>query len=1230
MKPTASKRLFSLLLAVVMVFGLLPAVALPASAQHITGQINASGITPNEGLILEGDTTLEMDTDLAVDYIRGDYDLVIQGTGALTVYSDGAGIEVWQLDCYSDLTVQTKGPAIDVQDTLYIENNYTFIAGGGVYADMGVTIHCNNATIGGDTYGIRSTYEDITLNGVFDIGALEHALVADHGSVILDGTVNCNSVDSLSYCVEAYNNITTNTTVDLKVTGGSGMIARHGSVVLMGDNIYVEAAAGGAIVSEESFVSISANTLGALSMGGNPEKATNPYGISAKERVYAYVEKQAGIAGADYGIYAETGDIVLEGGGNFVIGAAGGKKGDCIGIFAPGGYINMTGSFQVESDLGQTIVAGGELNITGNLDATSEEEYDADVPFSERATKSVQAASFTFNGESLRVKGQGGIGAETGDVLIGANEVAISAYSYYGILANNVHIEAGYLWVESYNQATDLSTDYSGIAARQSTYIDADVGTIRGATGIDSLYETSLGGELTIEGIEASGVKTGEMKGTGRLNITGKEKGIDAVAVYFDGIQMDVYGQAGIYATYEVVLAGNVNITATGERNSGICSANSYVYLQGNIVIDTNGWYGIYTATDLTMNEGYYKITGPSGNAQAVKLGGDLYMDAELQIMEPTYGHVNGNEIYGAGDSPAMELEIYTPIEEVSLYINTPSSGEQPAWSAEGIYGLDTRCTVDKVEWFEDGEQIFFGSTFTAGKRYTVQITISADGDYRFNADLWGRINGEQVSTYMTQQREIVLKADLGTCPTTITNVAMTVTAPVEGNTPSTYVTDNNTAYGVKSQDVQWLVSDDGVSYTSMAATDKFVGGKYYRITMDVKLAGNNYTFKVDASGVSVQPDVLAMVNSHLAKTTKAYDQDPSRVITVSYDFGKCNDYIIEEVTVVRVTAPVAGEKPTYTAAVEGTGYQLRTDYTRYEDDYYPWLDIEEADRKYYIVNGIGWYDMTASDWLHAKECFIPGHEYKLIAYLKTQDSFEFAHSKYYEPTVTATVNGNSAIASLTGSDCVYMQQVEYTFTCKRQEIYNVMVYLDTPQAGKTPADYPLTTAYPEYYVGDANYGFSGDGVYWFDSQGNILEADDRFVQGEKYRVEIKLIPTQLEGSSLCEFTYPVTAYVNGKEVVTKGDWDSVYASSATVYIYYTFTKGATAPAVQPEYLPGDVNGDGQVTNDDVVKLLWHCLFPEGNEIVGDGDLTGDNDITNDDVVKLLWHTLFPEQYPLG
>ena len=79
----------------------------------------------------------------------------------------------------------------------------------------------------------------------------------------------------------------------------------------------------------------------------------------------------------------------------------------------------------------------------------------------------------------------------------------------------------------------------------------------------------------------------------------------------------------------------------------------------------------------------------------------------------------------------------------------------------------------------------------------------------------------------------------------------------------------------------------------------------------------------------------------------------------------------------------------------------------------------------------------------------------------------------------------------------------------------------------------------------------------------------------------------------------------------------------------YTTSVGTEPTPPETETVPGDLTGDKEVNNDDVVLLLWHTLFPEEYPITVSGDFTGDGETNNDDVVLLLWHTLFPEEYPL-
>ncbi len=65
------------------------------------------------------------------------------------------------------------------------------------------------------------------------------------------------------------------------------------------------------------------------------------------------------------------------------------------------------------------------------------------------------------------------------------------------------------------------------------------------------------------------------------------------------------------------------------------------------------------------------------------------------------------------------------------------------------------------------------------------------------------------------------------------------------------------------------------------------------------------------------------------------------------------------------------------------------------------------------------------------------------------------------------------------------------------------------------------------------------------------------------------------------------------------------------------------------DYLPGDVNNDGKVTDEDATYLLMHTFYPEDYPVRQDCDFNHDGEITDEDATYLLYYTFFPDDYPL-
>ena len=417
---------------------------------------------------------------------------------------------------------------------------------------------------------------------------------------------------------------------------------------------------------------------------------------------------------------------------------------------------------------------------------------------------------------------------------------------------------------------------------------------------------------------------------------------------------------------------------------------------------------------------------------------------------------------------------------------------------------------------------------------------------------------------------------------------AIFVTAPKEGQLPNYTVSVDRpacyTAMGGSNNYTQyrfWFVSDNGVdNWKLMDKNTAFVAGKYYKFAVEMQTKAG-YAFPTMVSYDGCEPYIWAMVNGNYTKAHKTYNMDPNHYVTIYYEFGMCNDSVIENIVINNVTEPIAGEKPTYTASIHGSGYYIDVDKNSYYDAY--WVN----EKWYYIKNGIGWFDLTESDWVYENESFIPGHEYEVKVFLKTEDGYTFYHSRDYDMLFTATVNQFVASGNTSTSQGLVEQTICASFTCQGKKISTVMISgLSTPKGGEHP-DYAFKVAYPEWYQLDPNYGGTG-GVVWFSSDGTQLFPDDVFVAGEKYRVEFKLIPTKLQGADTCQFVSPVSAYVNGKQVVADGEWDMVYAKSNAVNVYYTFPKEASAPVGK-----GSVGGSIIRVNDSADNVTVQ-LIPQG------------------------------------
>ena len=413
-----TKRIISLLTALVFFLCAFPAMALPVAAQNIIGLMNASGVRAGEGVVLFGDTTLVMDQDLTVPSIQGDYHLTIEGSGKLTVNGSDNGIDVKSLHCTSDLFVQPGWHAIEVSETVYIHNTDSFIVGG-IYAGGHIDIQCNNATIAGNGNAIFSSLGNITLSGgTFDIGANGIAVEAETGGIYMTGDFTVNS-----------NNGRTIDTAKGEVVIEGSLKSVSGAkfdpdVHFINRDFYSVGAAGGF-----NFYGTTLEVTGLGGIRGGAINADSDISITA-DSVSIITERYYALCGEN--IYVDSDELWLENEGseenenvtyNFSTVLAdkdvtlSSESGGIVGEIA----LNVFGTLTLNGNF----VAGGDPDHDNPLIRANRMEANGNLVLRNDTGVAVETSeSFSFNGQSLSIEGYGGIDAD-GGVNITADSTTI-------------------------------------------------------------------------------------------------------------------------------------------------------------------------------------------------------------------------------------------------------------------------------------------------------------------------------------------------------------------------------------------------------------------------------------------------------------------------------------------------------------------------------------------------------------------------------------------------------------------------------------------------------------------------------------------------------------------------------------------------------------------------------------------------------------------------------------
>lgn len=479
-------------------------------------------------------------------------------------------------------------------------------------------------------------------------------------------------------------------------------------------------------------------------------------------------------------------------------------------------------------------------------------------------------------------------------------------------------------------------------------------------------------------------------------------------------------------------------------------------------------------------------------------------------------------------------------IGSVTLSVTEPVIGKAPDYNVtcidnnnENLYRIDTaenkNGAVNGIKWFNNTDSKIMSASdkFEEGKEYTVSVRLEPNTGHKFALDtgvgtrtaVSGYINGS--SAKVTLAGDTVLEIYVSKTfiiPAKISFVEITdIIAPVAGQKPEysgTAAGGYSLTSGTLDNFKNGMYWYDTTSQALLKDGATFTEGHQYRVFLCLS-ADDKYEFATDASG---NPKITASVNGNSAKAIKYMNNSAKELINVYYDFPACQKPVITSVSIENLPTPQAGKNPEYTATIASEGLK------------------PASVNNTFTKNGICWSHKTQGFDLTPTSIFFGGHHYIATLRLDVQSGYELSK------TVTATVNGKSATASISGGQVI----VKYELECPEYKIDKVDITgVTVPAIGNSPSN-DMQCADPNLYVVKSASWYVDD---------KVMSATDKFIAGKNYDLVVYVDPKQDGWDYVAYFADKVAVTVNGNKVSER----NVERLGNSVKLKYTFTAAAAA-----------------------------------------------------------------------